>query len=179
MLSSVFDTFGFAAPAVLVPKLLLQELCRKKYDWDELMTDDDLASWRNRLEDLTDLFQISIPRCLNISDKTCTELIHCQLYHFSDAFLRANGILSILRCVANEGHLLCNFVVSEARLSLLKIFSFPRLELMAATFAVQCDQMLKKNLMIEATDAMFWTDLFSISYMINNVSIKDFCVCCE
>ena len=49
VLSSEFDTLGFAAPAILVPKLLLQELCRK-YDWDKLMIDNDLALWRNWLK---------------------------------------------------------------------------------------------------------------------------------
>ena len=123
VLSSVFDPLGFVAPAILVPKLLLQELCRKKYDWDELMTDSDLKLWQNWLEDLTQLSQLSISRCLNISHEAYTELIHCQLHHFSDASSRAYGTVSILRCVTKEGQVFCNFVLGKARLAPLKSVS--------------------------------------------------------
>ena len=82
VLSSVFNPLGFAAPAISVPKSLLQEICRKNYNWEEFMSDEDLASWRNWLEDLTQLSEVSIPRCHNISDKLDTKLIYCQLHTF-------------------------------------------------------------------------------------------------
>ena len=52
ILGSVFDPLGFTAPVILVAKLLLQELCRLKYDWDDIMTDDLYDLWQNWLNDL-------------------------------------------------------------------------------------------------------------------------------
>ena len=42
ILSSVFDPLGYAAPVILVAKLLFQELCRLKCNWDEAMADNIL-----------------------------------------------------------------------------------------------------------------------------------------
>ena len=172
ILSSVFDPLGFAAPVILVAKLLLQELCRLKYDWDDIMTDDLYDLWQNWLNDLKHLPDIHIPRCLNISDKPYCQLAHCELHHFADASSRGYGMVSVLRLVTHDGHVFCNFVMGKARLAPLKTVSIPRLELMAATLAVQADQMLKPNLEVDLTDTVFWTDSLSVLYMINNASKK-------
>ena len=34
VVSSVYDPLGFIAPFILPAKILLQELCKKKLDWD-------------------------------------------------------------------------------------------------------------------------------------------------
>ena len=33
--ASLFDPLGFLAPISLIPKMLMQELCRMKLDWDD------------------------------------------------------------------------------------------------------------------------------------------------
>ena len=33
--ASLFDPLGFLAPITLIPKLIMQELCRSKLDWDD------------------------------------------------------------------------------------------------------------------------------------------------
>ncbi|XP_077986122.1 uncharacterized protein LOC144440610 [Glandiceps talaboti] len=35
VVSSVYDPLGMAAPALLPPKIMLQDLCKSKYDWDD------------------------------------------------------------------------------------------------------------------------------------------------
>ena len=45
-LSLVFDPLGFLAPLVLSAKLLLQDLCRRKYDWDGRLSEEDVKVWR-------------------------------------------------------------------------------------------------------------------------------------
>ena len=36
-LASIFDPLGFLAPVTLIAKTLIQEIWRKKYDWDEIL----------------------------------------------------------------------------------------------------------------------------------------------
>ena len=81
-------------------------------------------------------------------------------------------MVSVLRLAIHDGHVFCNFVLGKARLAPLKTVSIPRLKLMAATLAVQGDQMLKPNLEVDLTDTVFWTDSLSVLYMINNASKK-------
>ena len=45
-LSSVFDPLGFLALLILAAKLLLQDLCRMKYDWDDCLNEEDVKVWK-------------------------------------------------------------------------------------------------------------------------------------
>lgn len=38
VISSVYDPLGFVAPFVLPAKVLLQDLCKRKFDWDDPIT---------------------------------------------------------------------------------------------------------------------------------------------
>ena len=80
--------------------------------------------------------------------------------------------MSFLRVVNAEGLVFCNFVIGKVKLAPLKTVSIPRLELMAATLAVQLDQMLQPNLNINLTSTVFWTDSLSVLFMINNTCKK-------
>ncbi|XP_055928687.1 uncharacterized protein LOC129959819 [Argiope bruennichi] len=58
----VFDPIGFTCPVTIVPKLLLQETCRKKLSWDELLPMHAEKKFRQWLKDLAHLNDIKIPR---------------------------------------------------------------------------------------------------------------------
>ena len=51
VLSSVFDPLGFVAPLILTARLLFQDLCRRKYDWDDALLEEDVRIWRRWLDD--------------------------------------------------------------------------------------------------------------------------------
>ena len=110
------------------------------------MNGDLYDLWQKWLNDLNHLPDIRIPRCQNISHKSYCQLAHCELHHFADASSRGYGVVSISRLVSHDGQVFCNFVIGKARLDLLKTVSIPELELVAATLAVQADQMLEPNL---------------------------------
>ncbi|KAF8765234.1 hypothetical protein HNY73_023220 [Argiope bruennichi] len=44
VINSVYDPIGFTAPALLLPKLLMQEACRGKIGWDEFFWESALLS---------------------------------------------------------------------------------------------------------------------------------------
>jgi len=69
-----------------------------------------------------------------------------QLHNFSDASSKGYGTVSYLRVVDEKGEVHCTFLFAKARLAPLKTVSIPRLELMAATLAVQVDEFIRAEL---------------------------------
>ena len=168
-LSSVFDPLGFLAPLILAAKLLLQDLCRRKYDWDDRLSEEDVKVWKRWLEGLRNLSAVSVPRCLIRSDMGDFDtLFQTQLHHFADASSVAYSTVSYLRVIASNGTILCNFLLGKSRLAPLKTVSIPRLELVAATMATKVDVSLRNNFGSSLSESVFWTDSMSVLYMIRN-----------
>lgn len=59
----MYDPFGFASPIVLPAKQVIQRLSQAKYEWDEVLPEDELKSWRSWQNSLTQLETVAIPRC--------------------------------------------------------------------------------------------------------------------
>ena len=51
-LSSVYDPLGFLSPYITSAKMIVQELCRRHFGWDERVPEDIFCRWRQWLEDL-------------------------------------------------------------------------------------------------------------------------------
>lgn len=51
-ISSVYDPLGFLAPFTIPAKMILQDLCRLKCGWDELIPQSFQQKWNKWLEDL-------------------------------------------------------------------------------------------------------------------------------
>jgi len=45
VVSSTYDPLDFVASIILPAKILLQSLCKQKYDWDEESSDADSTVW--------------------------------------------------------------------------------------------------------------------------------------
>lgn len=83
IVSSIYDPLGFLAPFILTAKLILQDLCRLKLDWDDESPDELLTRWQAWLNDLPKLEQLAIDRCFKLP--VIKEIKSIQLHHFSDA----------------------------------------------------------------------------------------------
>ena len=44
-ISAVYNPLGFVAPFILTAKVILQDLCKKKLNWDDRIPDEDLRRW--------------------------------------------------------------------------------------------------------------------------------------
>ena len=84
-LSSLFDPLGFVAPIILTARLILQDLCRRTLGWDEGIPEEDARKWRSWLGDLTNLSQVTIPRCVVRAGIQYSTLEKRELHHFADA----------------------------------------------------------------------------------------------
>lgn len=165
VVSSVYDPLGFLAPLTLPAKLILQELCRRNYGWDEDIPPALQQQWFKWLRDLEEVARFKIDRCLKPAN--FGRSIHGQLHHFSDASESGYGTVTYLR-VENDSQIHVSFLQGKARVTPLKPVTIPRLELTAAVLAVRVDKMFRKELEMALTQSCFWTDSTSVLKYIGN-----------
>ena len=83
MMNSVCDPLGFAAPFVLEGRRILQRLCNKSVQWDEIVQQDVQSGWARWVEQLNQLENLPISRCIQPAD--LGEIKSVTLHYFSDA----------------------------------------------------------------------------------------------
>ncbi|XP_076740274.1 uncharacterized protein LOC143418645 [Maylandia zebra] len=164
--ASIYDPLGFVAPFVLLGKQILQQMCRKKADWDEPLTSDLKSRWESWLLDLKNLADVKIDRCYVPKDFQTVQKY--ELHHFSDASVSGYGVCTYLRAVSEAGQVHCALVFAKSRVAPTKVTTVPRLELSAAVVAVRISDMLKAELELEDAQEFFWTDSQVVLGYINN-----------
>ena len=171
VVSSVFDPLGLVAPAILPPKMLLQDLCKQKLSWDEEIPAKGRGRWEKWLEDLPRLEEgFSVSRCMKPHE--FGEPVSTQLHHFADASELGYGTVSYIRMMNDEGRVHCALLLGKARVAPLKQITIPRMELAAATLAVRVDKNVKKELDIRVNETFFWTDSMTVLRYISNETAR-------
>ncbi|XP_078352443.1 uncharacterized protein LOC144637184 [Oculina patagonica] len=156
VVSSVYDPLGFAAPVIFPAKVILQDLCRKKLEWDDPIPYEEKSRWLKWLQDLSKLEQFSVDRCFKPQNLGRT--MSLQRHHFSDASQQGYGAVSYLRSLDDEGVIHCSFVMGKARTAPLKSITIPRLELSAAVLASRLDKIIRREIDLPIHESVFWTD---------------------
>ena len=64
MTASIYNPMGFVAPVILEAKLLLQDLCKQKANWDSVISEEERVRWSRWLEELPYLSELRIPGVL-------------------------------------------------------------------------------------------------------------------
>lgn len=164
--ASVYDPLGFIAPVLLNGKRILQEMCKNGANWDEPLPFALTPRWELWKGDLTNLQDISIPRCYAPAD--FGEIVRAELHHFSDASTIGYGQCSYLRLSNKKGKIHCALVFAKSRVAPLKVTTIPRLELTAAVTSVKASTLLKSELEYEIADEIFWTDSKVVLGYVNN-----------
>ncbi|KAL7877443.1 hypothetical protein SRHO_G00040860 [Serrasalmus rhombeus] len=94
VVSSLYDPLGILAPVVLPAKTILQELCRLKIGWDELIPEHLVQQWYNWMKDLHLLEDFEVAWCFKPIG--FGEATFSQLHHFADASETGYGTVSYL-----------------------------------------------------------------------------------
>ena len=128
--AKIFDPLGLLSPFTILWKVLFQELCNKRVDWDDQLTEEQLKKWNSLILELQTVSSACIPRCYvsNSSNIKSSEL-HC----FSDASERAYAAVIYLRSIYEDGRVDVNLIASKTKVGPLKKQSIPMLELLGAT----------------------------------------------
>ena len=61
--AKIFDPMGFLSPFTIGLKILFQELCVGKINWDETLQGELLRKWKSLLEEIRCFETVRIPRC--------------------------------------------------------------------------------------------------------------------
>ena len=147
----VFDPMGFLTPCTVEMKILFQELCLDKIDWDSNLPKHLLGTWNSLLNELKCLNNVKIPRCYFRSRP-----VQFKLHGFSDASNRAYAGVVYIRSLYEDGGVDVRLVTSKTRVAPLKRQTIPRLELLGALILARLINSL--DLTEGNVKTFYWTD---------------------
>ena len=127
-MATLFDPLGFLARFIIRAKVLLQDLWAGGLDWDDPFEEALVRRSRNWFEELPELAQIIVPRCLQPMKDEIT--MSSSLQTFVDASEDAYGSVVYNRNVYPSGLITSVIVAAKTNVAPLRAISVPRLELM-------------------------------------------------
>ena len=149
--AKIYDPVGFLSPLTVEMKILFQELCIEKTNWDTELKGESHRKWKSFLQDLILIDCYHIPRCY-----FARQPVDIQLHGFSDASERAYASVVCMRSTLSDGQAEVQLVASKSRVAPIKKQTIPRLELLGALILARLVNKLK-SLDIE-TPTVLWTD---------------------
>ena len=129
VVAKIFDPLGVISPVTFQMKVLFQELCKQKINWDDPLPtriNEDWASWCNELSKIE---HVKIPRCYTHGDQQ--DPVSYQLHGFCDSSLSGYAAVVYLRATSGAS-IQTAFVASKTRVAPLSQLTIPRLELLSA-----------------------------------------------
>ena len=115
--------------------MIFRSVCQQGINWDGTNPLQDASRWKKWKEDLVELNNVKIFRCLRPDRKR----IGTQLREFADASSYARGSVCYLRSEGVNGTFESRIVCARSRLCGSWVNTIPRLELEAALDAVKLE----------------------------------------
>ena len=145
---------------------VLRGLCIGKCGWDEVIPEHLSKSWQRWILELDQLSRFEVDR--SMKPELFGLIRTAEMHHFCGASETGHGTASYIRFTNHKGDTHVSFVLGKSRVNPLKQITIPRLELTAATLAVNVDRMLQKELNMKLQKSTFWTDSTSVLKYIHN-----------
>ena len=120
------------------------------------------------MEDIQSMTSLNIPRHVGLSKRNVDTV---QVHVFCDASDVGYGAVGYLK-VTTDGHTSCHFLMGKSHVAPKKVANVPRMELVAAVFAVKLTRHLVKELKYSVSSAFIWTDSIILLYYLKNTSSR-------
>ena len=131
--ASIFDPSGLLTPFIVRAKPLMYEAWIEALDWDEELPENQKAQWKKWFEELAQLDQFRISRCIRV-DKAVRDV---TIQTFCDASGKAYVTTTYTRHEHEDDPVSSQLVAAKTRLESLKAMSIPLLELMGALMGLR------------------------------------------
>lgn len=129
-IGQMYDPNGFLGPVIMKGKMIIQDLWKDKYDWDQPIEGTLKEKWKVFDKDLENVSTISIKRWIGL-----TKGKKIQLHGFCDASEKGYGAVIYSKTKENEKYQI-ELLTSKSRVAPVKVVTIPRLELCAANLLV-------------------------------------------
>lgn len=118
ILSEISKLFplGLLGPVIIIPKMLRQEIWQLKIHWDESVSLDIHTRWLKFKDQLNELNNLSIPRCVRIHSNDAD----FQLHEFCDSSQWAYGACIYIRTQMSENEFRVELLCSKTRVAPLR-----------------------------------------------------------
>ena len=167
-IATLFDPLGFLAPFIITAKVVMQEIWRKGFDWDEELVGEIKSRVQSWYSDLRELSDLSVPRCLHIGKHKDVQSM--QLHVFSDASEEAYGAVVYARYVYVDHATTTTIVAAKSRVAPLAAMSIPRMELMGAVTGLRLAISVANALQVSVKQVKFWCDSMNTLWWIRGHS---------
>ena len=177
-IASIFDPIGFLQNVTINLKILFQEICVQKMEWDEILVEDLRSKWAKIIEQLKVHQDVKIERYYfagNVNDPVDKIFLH----GFSDASELAYAACVYLKFVTKAGFIGVKFMTAKSRIvPAKKTYTIPRLELLGtyilAKLMTSVCEAIKEELILD--DVTCWSDsMIALSWIKSvNKELKPF-----
>lgn len=106
--SSIYDPMCLIQAILKGLKILTQNICKEKLDWDEMLSPKLLRNWHDCLAKLKKLGSIEIHSHFETGNNT-NLVAKRKLHGFSDASLNDHGLVIMLKLSINQGKFQSNY----------------------------------------------------------------------
>ncbi|XP_075157847.1 uncharacterized protein LOC142231112 [Haematobia irritans] len=151
--AQLFDPAGWIAPIVIRSKILMQQLWLEGLDWDDVLSSDSLAKWKNLVSDLNHIDSVSIPRWLQYCPSDTIEI-----HGFCDASQSAFCACVYVRCKTSKPVVYSNLLLAKSKVAPLKPVCLPRLELNGAFLLARLVNFVLSTSDFKISGITMWTD---------------------
>ena len=163
--AKIFDPMGFLSPFTIGLKILFQELCVGKINWDETLQGELLRKWKSLLDEIRCFETVRIPRYYFVGSP-----VEIQIHTFSNASEHAYTTVVFLRSRYKDGRIHVRLAASKSKVAPMTKQTIPRLELLGALSLARLVVKFKSS-MAEVHKTVYWTDSMTALCWIKNQRI--------
>ena len=109
----IFDPLGFLNPCLLGIKLLIQDLWRKKLNWDDSLPSNLQKKWKYIQENFSYVYKNEVPGFYSFSSLKGTTELHL----FFDSSSHAFGRVVYFQNITEKNLVNVSFVIGKSRLA--------------------------------------------------------------